>query len=143
MYPLKTDPSLLPSGLPAAGEPTSVARPRWEPAGAPPTPALAPGGLRRLRRVPWAVVPYFVCLAVVLVAAVLAPWLAPYDPAAQSLRLRLAPPAFLPGGSPLHLLGTDHLGRDLLSRILVGAEASLLVGAGGLLISCTLGSLVG
>jgi peptide/nickel transport system permease protein len=60
---------------------------------------------------------------VLLLAAVLAPWLAPQDPAAQRLPERLLPP------SARHWMGTDELGRDVLSRTLYGARVSLLVGA--------------
>jgi peptide/nickel transport system permease protein len=58
-----------------------------------------------------------------LLAAVLAPWLAPQDPSAQTLPERLLPP------SSRHWMGTDELGRDVLSRTLYGARVSLLVGA--------------
>jgi peptide/nickel transport system permease protein len=61
-------------------------------------------------------------LALLLViAAVAAPWLAPADPTAQNLPARLASP------SPAHWMGTDELGRDILSRILFGARVSMLV----------------
>lgn len=58
-------------------------------------------------------------LALVTLAALAAPWLAPYDPLLQDIGRRLAPP------SAMHLLGTDGLGRDLLSRLLYGARATL------------------
>jgi len=61
-------------------------------------------------------------IATLVVAAVLAPALAPYDPTEQRLERMLQPP----GGQ--HLLGTDDLGRDILSRVLYGARVSLLVG---------------
>ncbi|PYU32326.1 MAG: peptide ABC transporter permease [Acidobacteria bacterium] len=83
-------------------------------------------------------------LAVTLLLALLAvgaPWLAPYDPAAQNLPERLVPPS---GG---HWLGTDELGRDILSRIFYGARVSMLVGAsvvfGSGLVGLILGSLGG
>jgi peptide/nickel transport system permease protein len=60
---------------------------------------------------------------VLVVAALGAPWLAPFDPAAQDLPARLAPP------SAAHWMGTDELGRDVLSRILFGARVSVMVGA--------------
>jgi len=63
-----------------------------------------------------------VVLVVLIVLAVLAPWIAPYPYAYQNLDLGASPP------SSAHLLGTDVLGRDLLSRILYGARISLLVG---------------
>jgi peptide/nickel transport system permease protein len=53
-------------------------------------------------------------LLIMVSMAVFAPWLAPYDPNAQSLLSRLKPPVFA-GGTWKHILGTDHLGRDLLS----------------------------
>ena len=53
--------------------------------------------------------------------ALLAPVLAPYDPGEQNLDARLQPPAWLDGGSLQHPLGTDHLGRDILSRIIFGS----------------------
>lgn len=79
------------------------------------------------------------CAAVVAVAlaAVLAPVLAPYDPAAQQLGMRYAPP------SGEHLLGTDDLGRDILSRLLFGARISLTVAFLAVGISVTLGTVLG
>ena len=67
-------------------------------------------------------------LLVLVLAAVFAPWVAPHDPAAQSLSDRLDPPAWSDGGSWSHPLGTDNLGRDILSRIIHGSRVSLLVG---------------
>lgn len=75
----------------------------------------------------------------VVTVAVLAPWLAPYDPTVQQLRDRLLPPAFIPGGSWEHLLGTDGNGRDLLSRIVVGSRLSLIIGGATVLVGGTIG----
>lgn len=66
-------------------------------------------------------------LTVVILAAVLAPAIAPYDPVAQNIDLRLTPPFWSEGGTPDHLLGTDQLGRDTLSRLIFGARISLVV----------------
>ncbi|TQJ49332.1 ABC transporter permease [Phycicoccus sp. SLBN-51] len=77
--------------------------------------------LRRLRRNPLAVASFTV-LAVAVVVALLAPWLAPYAPERTDFSNTLAPP-----GTPGHLLGTDDLGRDVLSRIILGVRASLQV----------------
>jgi peptide/nickel transport system permease protein len=82
-------------------------------------------------------------VVVVVVVAVLSPWLAPYDPTVQELRDRLLPPAFVPGGSLAHLLGTDGNGRDLLSRILVGARLSLLIGGATVVIGGSIGITAG
>jgi peptide/nickel transport system permease protein len=70
-------------------------------------------------------------LAIVALAAAIAlfaPLLAPYDPYAQNLSNRLLPPAWTDGGSVHHLLGTDLLGRDYLSRLIYGARISLTIG---------------
>ena len=79
-----------------------------------------------------------VALVLVFVAfAVLAPWLAPHDPAKIELAARLAPP------SASHWFGTDELGRDTLSRIIYGARISMLVGSSVVAVSLLLGLIVG
>lgn len=80
-----------------------------------------------------------------LLAALLAPLLAPHDPGAQDLARRLAPPLGLgkENASLVYPLGNDNLGRDILSRLLVGSRVSLLVGLGTISLSCVAGSLVG
>lgn len=67
-------------------------------------------------------------LVLVVVAAIFAPMIAPYDPNAIDIINRLTPPAWAHGGSSAHLLGTDELGRDILSRIIFGARTSMTVG---------------
>jgi ABC-type dipeptide/oligopeptide/nickel transport system permease subunit len=67
-------------------------------------------------------------LLLLVFAAIFAPLVAPHDPATQALRERLDPPLWLEGGSWSHILGTDNLGRDVLSRIIYGARTSLTVG---------------
>ena len=67
-----------------------------------------------------------IVLVVMVLAAIFAPQVAPYDPLQTSLTDRLKPPAFA-GGTQAHLLGTDKLGRDVLSRIICGARVSLSV----------------
>ncbi len=66
-------------------------------------------------------------LGVILACALFGPWIAPRAPGAISLSARLVPPSWLPNGRPGHLLGTDQLGRDVLSRIIAGARVSLAV----------------
>ncbi|ASQ92112.1 ABC transporter permease [Streptomyces sp. 11-1-2] len=111
-------------------------------------PAAAPAGgsrsvvLRALLRDKLAVLALAV-LAVLLIAALFAPLVAPYEPNAQNLLLRLRPPAWQDGGSGAHLLGTDQLGRDMLSRVIYGARVSLLVGAGAALLAGVIGIVVG
>lgn len=84
-----------------------------------------------------------VVLAVVIVVAIAAAWIAPHNPNEQVLERRLLPPAWLDGGSRAHLLGTDHLGRDILSRMIYGSRISLAVGFSAVLISGLLGIGVG
>ena len=74
---------------------------------------------------------------VAVVAAVFGPWLAPYDPSAQELSLRLE------GPTGLHWFGLDELGRDILARVLSGARISLLVGIVVVGVSSTIGILLG
>jgi peptide/nickel transport system permease protein len=82
-------------------------------------------------------------IALFVVAALVAPLLSLPDPTAQSLRARFTPPAWLHGGSREHLLGTDRLGRDLLSRIVWGARVSLAAGVVTVLLASAFGAAVG
>jgi peptide/nickel transport system permease protein len=95
---------------------------------------------RRFRRRFWhagkVVAGLSVTVCVVLVA-LLAPWLAPYDPLEQHLAARRGPP------SPLHLLGMDELGRDNLSRVIHGARTSLLVGVASVAVAVAVGGTLG
>lgn len=98
--------------------------------------------LRRSGRHLGLVVGTVVFVAIALMA-LLAPWIAPYDPYAQSLGNRLVPPIWMDGGTWAHVLGTDHLGRDYLSRIMYGARISLLIGVSAALLSGIIGILLG
>ena len=91
---------------------------------------------------PWASAGGLLVL-LVLLAAVLAPLLSPHSPTLQDLARSQQPPAWLPGGSWENPLGTDHLGRDVLSRILYGTRVSLVVGVGGVALALALGLLIG
>lgn len=82
-------------------------------------------------------------LLLVVLSAIFASFVAPHDPNAQSLAMRLRPPAWLDRGSWVHPLGTDQLGRDLLSRIIFGARVSLLVGLTTVIVGMIVGSTVG
>jgi len=79
------------------------------------------------------------CIIILLFvfAAVFSPWLSPFDPFVQSIRLRLKPPG------DLHWLGTDAFGRDILSRIIWGSRISLTVGVVAVAIGATIGILIG
>ncbi len=67
-------------------------------------------------------------VGVVLLVAIIAPYIAPHDPFVQDLNLRMVPPEWMDGGSSLHPLGTDQLGRDYLSRLMYGARISMAIG---------------
>jgi peptide/nickel transport system permease protein len=96
-----------------------------------------------VRRVPPVV---WLCAAVLVImalAALLAPLVAPRDPSDQSLMLRLKPPIWLADAEPGYILGTDEVGRDILSRMIYGAQVSLLIGLVGVLIGSILGTVLG
>ncbi|WP_417725673.1 ABC transporter permease [Salipiger sp.] len=75
--------------------------------------------------------------------AVFSGTLAPHDPNAMALLQKLAPPAFMDGGTAEHLLGTDKLGRDILSRLIYGTRVSIAVGLVALLLGGAVGTLLG
>ena len=82
-------------------------------------------------------------VAAVILIALSAPLIAPHDPYHQDLMNRLVPPVWDARGSWEHIFGTDHLGRDYLSRLIYGARISLLIGIGAALISGVIGTLLG
>lgn len=82
-------------------------------------------------------------LVLIVLLALLAPWLAPHDPYVQDLAYRNVPPLWYDKGTWLHPLGTDQLGRDYLSRLLYGARISLIIGASVALISGVIGTTMG
>jgi ABC-type dipeptide/oligopeptide/nickel transport system permease subunit len=84
-----------------------------------------------------------VLITALVFIAVAAPALAPRDPTIQDLRARLKPPVWYQKGSWNHVLGTDHLGRDVLSRVIYGSRVSLVVGAAVVLLAGTFGVLMG
>lgn len=82
-------------------------------------------------------------LLMLIGSALFAPWLAPWDPMHQDLRNRMVPPFWQDTGTMTHPLGTDQLGRDVLSRLIYGARISLIVGFFAVLISGTVGVVLG
>jgi peptide/nickel transport system permease protein len=79
----------------------------------------------------------------VLLVAIFAPYLTPHDPFAQDLGLRLVPPAWMEGGQTAHLLGTDQIGRDYLSRLIYGARISMLIGVLTVIVTGAIGITLG
>ncbi len=82
-------------------------------------------------------------LGLIVLAALFAPLIAPHDPYAQDVARRLIPPVWDAKGSWDHVLGTDKLGRDYLSRLIYGARISLMIGALAALISGVIGTAMG
>lgn len=101
----------------------------------------ASGLLRSLRRSPVGLTGLAIVLAVVFLA-VAGPWIVPHSPDDPNLRARFKPPGFSDGGGT-YILGTDQLGRDILSRVIVGSRVSVLVGVIAVAISGTIGVLLG
>ena len=87
-------------------------------------------------------VPTLILVTLALVA-IFANALAPHDPEMGSLGERFRPPAWQAGGGAEHLLGTDHLGRDVLSRLVFGARVSLVVGFTAVVVAGVLGTALG
>jgi peptide/nickel transport system permease protein len=107
----------------------------------------APAELAPRRRVPWIAVIALAFVGALFVMTVAAPVLAPHDPERQALRMRLKPPTLAGADGRAHPLGTDHLGRDVLSRVIYGSRVSLFIGFAavgvGSLIGATLGIVAG
>ncbi len=84
-----------------------------------------------------------VIIGVIALVAVFAEVLAPYNPEIGVLGDRFRPPAWQAGGSEAHLLGTDHVGRDVLSRLIFGARVSMVVGFTAVIVAGLLGTTLG
>jgi len=97
---------------------------------------------KKRTRPPALVLGAIVCLAAVVLIAAFAQWLQPHPYTEQDLFQQLDPP-LLYGGTTQHVLGTDDLGRDVLSRLLVGTQVSILIAMSGTAIGAVLGILIG
>lgn len=84
-----------------------------------------------------------VILTLLVICAIFAPLLAPYNPTVNSLKDRNLPPFFANGGSTAHFLGTDGFGRDIFSRVIYGARVSLSVSMLVILITASIGTILG
>jgi peptide/nickel transport system permease protein len=82
-------------------------------------------------------------LSILAITAIFAPLIAPYDPVKTNMLERKLPPAFMQGGSSAHLLGTDGLGRDILSRLIYGGRVSLSVSMLVIAITASIGTALG
>jgi len=82
-------------------------------------------------------------VSIVLLAAAFAPWVTPFDPLEQDINQRLREPGWQTAEGRVHALGTDHLGRDILARVIFGSRIALVVGLSAVLISGVLGMAIG
>ena len=101
-----------------------------------------PAWVRRLRQSPVGIIGAVIVVTVVVVA-ITAPLIAPHDPTRLQLGRRLLPPFWLPGANPAHFLGTDQLGRDVLSRLIWGSRVSVIVGVSAVALSALIGVTLG
>jgi peptide/nickel transport system permease protein len=98
--------------------------------------------LAAFRREGWPMLPIAIIVALALLA-IFADFIAPHDPQVGLLGDRFRPPAWQQGGSATHLLGTDHVGRDVLSRLIFGARISMMVGFMAVIFAGVLGTTLG
>jgi peptide/nickel transport system permease protein len=114
----------------------------WAPASTKETEPPPPSVASRLARDP-----KVVCaggfILMLIVVAIAAPWVAPQDPLAQNLSMATVPPVGFADAEPGFLLGTDGLGRDVLSRVIFGARVSLTVAFVAAGLACLIGSILG
>ncbi|MDG4718411.1 MULTISPECIES: ABC transporter permease subunit [Thalassospira] len=121
-----------PSAAPAA----NVA----EPMGAPPSPLRETWDYFRKNRGAYV---GLIVIAIILFLALTAQWIAPYDPIAQDRTAFLKPPIWMDGADPRYILGTDAVGRDILSRLIHGAQLSVSIGVFVVILSMIAGIVLG
>ena len=96
-----------------------------------------------MKRARWRLILPAIPVLLAVVAAIAAPWLSPHPPTSGNLAARLKPPAWQAGGSPDRPLGSDLLGRDVLSRLLHGARVSLPIALVATILGAVVGAAVG
>ena len=104
--------------------------------------AAKPSLRTRLRRDGFPVLPVLILVAIAFFA-IFADLVTPYDPEVGSLGKRFRPPVWQAGGSFEYLLGTDHIGRDMLSRLIYGARVSVIVGFASVIVAGVVGTMLG
>jgi peptide/nickel transport system permease protein len=105
-------------------------------------PFTVPGRLALLRVSGFPIIPAAILVGIAFVA-IFAELISPYNPEIGTLGDRFRPPFWQAGGSDAHLLGTDHLGRDVVSRLIFGARVSMIVGITAVLIAGVTGTVLG
>lgn len=99
--------------------------------------------LHPLKQAPWSIRVALIFILMALVMAAFSPWIATHNPEAQDLLGRLSGPGSTSSLSGFHLLGTDHLGRDIFSRVVYGSRVSIMFAVIGTVIGLTIGTLLG
>ncbi|WJH37907.1 ABC transporter permease (plasmid) [Aliirhizobium terrae] len=107
-----------------------------------PTQQIAPGKSAKSFSLPWAILPFLFIVGAMVVLAIAAPLVAPVDPNSQNLLARLKSPGTVSRGVT-YILGSDELGRDVLSRLIYGARVSLFVAFSSVILSGIIGSILG
>jgi peptide/nickel transport system permease protein len=102
----------------------------------------SPTLFKRFRGAPLSIKICIALMVLMAIAAVFAPWVAPFDPNRTSMLERNSPPSWL-GGKPGHLLGTDQLGRDVMSRCIYALRVSVGIALLGVIIGCLIGVITG
>jgi peptide/nickel transport system permease protein len=95
------------------------------------------------RKLDWTLIISGIMVGSVVLLMIFGPWIAPYDPNRIDSVNRLMPPFWMDGGSMVHPLGTDGVGRDLFSRIVVSFRTSLIISLAGVLLAVTIGCVIG
>ena len=111
-----------------------------EPTGAPPSPMRETWDYFKKNR---GALAGLIVIAIILFLAITAQWIAPFDPVAQDRTAFLKPPIWMEGGDPRYILGTDAVGRDILSRLIHGAQLSVSIGVVVVILSMIAGIVLG
>ncbi|WP_417830272.1 ABC transporter permease subunit [Thalassospira sp.] len=111
-----------------------------EPMGAPPSPMRETWDYFKKNR---GALAGLIVIAIILFLALTAQWIAPFDPVAQDRTAFLKPPVWMEGGDPRYILGTDAVGRDILSRLIHGAQLSVSIGMVVVILSMVAGIVLG
>lgn len=125
---------------PSAVPENRLAEAAVEPVGTPPTPLRETWDYFKKNR---GALTGLIVIAVILFLAITAQWVAPFDPIAQDRSAFLKPPVWMEGGDPRYILGTDAVGRDILSRLIHGAQLSVSIGVFVVIISMVSGIVLG
>ena len=125
---------------PSAATANSVAQAAVEPMGAPPSPLRETWDYFKKNR---GALAGLIVIAIILFLAITAQWIAPYDPILQDRSAFLKPPIWMEGADPRYILGTDAVGRDILSRLIHGAQLSVSIGVIVVILSMVAGIVLG